>query len=80
MKKYRRIILVWISICCGIILASCGEKETDGQEEDTRITEDKTELNEEKFYEMTETLGLDKGEAEKYYERLCEDNVFQNGT
>lgn len=80
MKKYRRIILVWISICCGIILAACGEKETEAQEEDTRITEDKTELNEEKFYEMTETLGLDKGEAEKYYERLCEDNVFQNGT
>ena len=54
MKKYRRIILVWISICCGIILAACGEKETEAQEEDTRITEDKTELNEEKFYEMTE--------------------------
>lgn len=36
--------------------------------------------NEERFYEGTEILGLDHAEAEVYYQKLCEDNVFQDQT
>lgn len=49
-------------------------------QEKTRITENKTEQNKEKFYEMTETLQLDRAERERFYERLCEDNVFRDET
>ena len=41
---------------------------------------DYAKQNEEKFYEGTETLGIDHAEAEIYYRKLCEDNVFQNQT
>lgn len=36
--------------------------------------------NEEKFYQAAEALEIDKAEALYYYERFCEDNVFQDGT
>lgn len=41
---------------------------------------DYTEQNEERFYEGTETLGLEYAEAEAYYQKLCEDNVFRDQT
>lgn len=41
---------------------------------------DYAEKNEERFYEGTEILGLDHAEAEAYYQKLCEDNVFQGQT
>lgn len=110
MKKYRRIILLWTSIYCGIIFTACGQKEADGDnrqivgnaqgqakpeqnkeskrqeeteedtQEDIRTAENQTEQNEEKFYETTEALGLERAEAVKYYKRFCKDNVFRDGT
>ncbi|MDE7428583.1 MAG: hypothetical protein K2N00_04815 [Lachnospiraceae bacterium] len=41
---------------------------------------DYAKQNEERFYEGTEILGLDHAEAEIYYRKLCEDNVFQDQT
>ena len=41
---------------------------------------DYAEQNEETFYRGTEILGLDHAEAEAYYQKLCEDNVFQDQT
>ena len=41
---------------------------------------DYAKQNEKRFYEGTETLGIDHAEAEAYYQKLCEDNVFQGQT
>lgn len=33
MKKIRVIVSLWVSICCGMILAACGELGTSGDHE-----------------------------------------------
>ena len=48
--------------------------------EKTQDTEDVTEQNKEKFYQLAQEQGLDEAEAQVYYERLCEDDVFRDGT
>ncbi len=48
--------------------------------EKTQDTEDVTEQNKEKFYQLAKEQGLDETEAQVYYERLCEDDVFRDGT
>lgn len=114
MRKYRRIILLWISIYSGIVFTACGQKEADGDnrqivenaqgqekpetepeqdkeskrqeeikedtQEDIRTAEKRAKQNEEKFYETTKALELERAEAVKYYERICKDNVFRDGT
>lgn len=134
MKKIRVIISLWVSICCGLILAACGEQEAGGghkadvvlesaqnreepesaqtaedaeeaqedplmevqqgiREESEEVSEneenaqeaaltaeERRKRNEAKFYEEARTLELDRDEAKQYYERLCEDDVFLNGT
>ena len=49
-------------------------------DESLQETTDYTEQNKERFYEGTEILGIDHAEAEAYYQKLCEDNVFQDQT
>lgn len=108
-KNFKCIVLLWISVCSGIVFTACGEKNTDeddqendhalekewdeeGQktdqaqedtdesEEEIQAADDIAKQNEEKFYQAAEALEIDKTEALFYYERLCEDNVFQDGT
>lgn len=84
MKKFRIIILLWVSICCGMIFAACGEQEASETEENAQeavqAAEERKKRNEEKFYEEAQALEVDREEAKRYYERLCEDNVFLDGT
>ncbi len=60
------------------------DQSTSGNEameyEKAQSTESIIQQNEEKFYEAADKLGLDKLEAADYYARLCEDNVFLDGT
>ncbi len=55
-------------------------QETADEDEASQREIDYTEQNEEKFYDGTEILGLGHAEAEIYYQKLCEDNVFQDQT
>lgn len=50
------------------------------EEEESQETADFTEYNEERFYECTEMLKIDRAEAESRYQRLCDDDVFRNQT
>ena len=52
----------------------------DEGEEEPQEKADYAKQNEERFYRGTEILGLDHAEAEAYYQKLCEDNVFQDQT
>lgn len=52
----------------------------DAMDEASWETEDYAAGNEERFYECAEMLEIDCAEAERRYQRLCDDNVFQNHT
>lgn len=59
------------------------EESEQTQDEGEKELQEKTDYaiqNETTFYEGTEILGLDHAEAETYYQKLCEDNVFQDQT
>lgn len=58
--------------------SECGNEVIESEE--TQSTESIIKQNEEKFYEAADKLGLNKSEAADYYARLCEDNVFRDGT
>lgn len=76
MKKNRVIVSLWVSICCGMILAACGELGTSGDHEADHAAPESVRNREEPESDQAEPLM----EAKQYYERLCEDNVLRDGT
>lgn len=56
------------------------EPEESEETQEEAESEDLAVLNEKRFYEGAEILGLNREEAAVYYQKLCEDNVFQNDT
>lgn len=76
MKKNRVIVSLWVSICCGMILAACGELETSGDHGADHAAPESVRNREEPESDQAEPLM----EAKQYYERLCEDNVLRDGT
>lgn len=56
MKKNRVIVSLWVSICCGMILAACGELETSGDHEADHAVPESMQNREEPEREQAEPL------------------------
>lgn len=56
MKKIRVIVSLWVIICCGMILAACGELETSGDHEADHVVMESAQNREEPESDQAEHL------------------------